>query len=80
MTSIEAALIPDQQSVVAYAGKIKQTEKVIVYLPDGTAVERSVDIFVSWDSIQQLLRMIRLRAGIKVPLAITEMPLDTAVE
>ena len=64
MLDVEKALLPDQASVIAYAGKVKQVETVSVFLEDGTAVTMDVIIFISWESIQELLGLIRKRAGI----------------
>ena len=64
MLDVEKALLPDQTSVIAYAGKVKQVETVSVFLEDGTAVTKDVTIFISWESIQELLGLIRKRAGI----------------
>lgn len=63
MIMLEKALLPDQASVAAYAGKVKQTETVTVFLYDGTAVTKDVTIIISWETVQQLLALIRKRAG-----------------
>lgn len=66
MVSIEKALTPDQASVVAYAGKVKQTETVTLFLEDGTAVTKEVNIVLSWETIQEVMALICKRAGIRL--------------
>lgn len=65
MLDVEKALLPDQASVIAYAGKVKQVETVTLFLEDGTAVTKDVTIVISWETVQQLLSLIRKRAGIR---------------
>ncbi len=59
------ALAPDTKSQIAYAGRIKQTELVTVYTEDGTPIEKEVTFYLSWDSISELLTLVRKRAGLQ---------------
>ncbi len=62
---VKAALAPDHRSQKSYAGHITQTETVILYTEDGTPIQKDVQIYISWDSIAQLLALVRKRAGIQ---------------
>jgi hypothetical protein len=70
MVSIEKALTPDQASVAAYAGKIKQVEEVTVFLDDGTAVTKQIEVIISWETVMKLLSLIRRRAKINHPVTV----------
>jgi len=61
---VQHALAPDPQSKAAYTGRIKQTETVIIHAEDGTPIEKEVSFYISWDSIAELLTLIRKRAGV----------------
>lgn len=52
------------ESQIAYAGKIKQTEHVSIIDSHGNVHEKDVEIYISWDSIVQILNLVRERAGI----------------
>ena len=60
---VKNALAPDHQSQAAYTGRIKQTETVIVHAEDGTPIQKEVTFYISWDSITELLTLVRKRAG-----------------
>jgi hypothetical protein len=62
--AVKAALTSDHHSKSEYTGRIQQTETVIVHDENGTAIQKDVSFFISWDSIDQLLSMARKRAGI----------------
>ena len=61
---VQAALASDHFSRSVYLGKITQTEKVTIFLDDGTAVEKEVTFYLTWDSISALLGLVRERAGL----------------
>lgn len=61
---IRAALTPDHQSQAAYTGRVKQTEIVQVITDEGVAIEKEVTIYISWDSINAILGLVRERAGL----------------
>ena len=61
---VKAALAPDHHSKAAYVGRVKQTETITVTTEDGTAIEREVTIYISWDSMEEMLKLIRNRAGL----------------
>lgn len=60
---VKNALAPDHQSQAAYTGRIKQTETIIVLAEDGTPIQKEVTFYISWDSISELLTLVRKRAG-----------------
>lgn len=60
---VKNALAPDHQSQAAYTGRIKQTETIIVHAEDGTPIQKEVTFYISWDSISELLTLVRKRAG-----------------
>ena len=62
---IKEALTPDQYSQAAYAGRVKQTEIVEVFTEDGTPIQKQVTFYLSWDSIVQILAIVRKRAEIE---------------
>ena len=61
---IHAALTPDHHSKSAYVGRISQNISVIVHAEDGTPIQKELSIFISWDSIELIMNMIRKRAGL----------------
>jgi hypothetical protein len=63
--TVKNALTPDHHSQAAYTGRVKQTETVIVFAEDGTPIQGSVDVYISWASIVQILAMVGKRIGIK---------------
>ena len=64
LANLYAALASDPASQIAYAGKIKQTEHVSIIDSHGNVHEKEVEIYISWDSIAQILNLVRERAGI----------------
>lgn len=62
--AITAALASDHHSKAAYTGRIQQSETVTVYAEDGTPIQKEVSFFISWDTIDQILTMVRNRAGL----------------
>ena len=60
---VEATSI-NAENQMAYAGKIKQTEHVSIIDSHGNVHEKEVEIYISWDSIAQILNLVRERAGI----------------
>lgn len=61
---VKAALTANNDSRVAYAGKISQKETVTIYTDDGVAVQKEIEIFITWDTISKMLDMVRNRAGL----------------
>ena len=61
---VKNALAPDHQSQAAYTGRIKQTETIIVHAEDGTPIQKEVTFYISWDSISEILALVRKRAGL----------------
>ena len=61
---VKNALATDHQSQATYTGRVKQTETIIVYTEDGTPIQKEVSFYISWDSIAEILNLVRLRAGI----------------
>ena len=61
---VKNALAPDHQSQAAYTGRIKQTETVTVFAEDGTPIQKEVTFYISWDSISEILALVRKRAGL----------------
>ncbi len=61
---IRAALAMDHHSRSAYTGRISQTETVIVHDQNGVPIQKDVSIFISWDTIEQILNMVRSRANL----------------
>lgn len=62
---VQKALAPDHGSQAAYAGRIKQTEIVEIIDENGTYIQREVTFYISWDTIAQVLALVRKRAGIQ---------------
>lgn len=60
------ALAPDHSSQAAYAGRIKQTEIVEIIDENGTYIQKEVTFYISWDTITEVLAMVRKRAGIQL--------------
>lgn len=58
---INAVLAPDHFSQAAYTGKVKQTETIIIHAEDGTPLQRDITFYISWDSICEILALIRKR-------------------
>lgn len=61
---VKAALAPDHFSQAAYTGRVKQTETVVVHAEDGTPIQKEVTFYISWDTITQILTLVRQRAGL----------------
>ena len=61
---VKNALAPDHQSQAAYTGRVKQTETVTVFAEDGTPIQKEVTFYISWDSISEILALVRKRAGL----------------
>lgn len=62
---VRQALAPDHGSQAAYAGRIKQTEIVEIFDENGTPIQKEVTFYISWDTIAQVLALVRKRAGIQ---------------
>ena len=62
--AVRAALASDHHSKSAYTGRIVQSETVIIHDENGTPIQKEVSFFITWDTIDQILRMARERAGI----------------
>ena len=65
INKVKTALAPDCMSKAAYAGRVAQTETVMVFAEDGTPIEREFTFYISWDSISEILTMVRKRADIQ---------------
>lgn len=63
--TVRNALRPDYQSQAAYTGRVKQTETVLVHAEDGTPIQGKVDVYISWDTITEILGLVAKRIGIK---------------
>ena len=61
---VKNALAPDFHSQAAYTGRVTQTETVVVHAEDGTPIQKEVTFYISWDSICQILALVRKRAGV----------------
>lgn len=61
---VKAALAADHHSRSAYAGRISQKEVVTVTTEDGTPIQKEVEIFLTWDTISNMLELVRERAGL----------------
>lgn len=61
---VKAALAADHHSRSAYTGQLVQRETVEIVTEDGTSIQKEVDIYISWDTISNMLTMIRNRAGL----------------
>lgn len=62
--AITAALASDHHSKAAYTGRIEQRETVTVHAEDGTPIQKEVSFFISWDTIDAILTMVRQRASL----------------
>ncbi len=58
------AVKPDFTILPEYVGRIKQKETVTVFSEDGTATEHEVEFFISKESIQGILGLVRQKAGL----------------
>lgn len=65
LATLLAAITPDHHSRSAYVGRVQQTETVTVFAEDGTATEKEVSFWITWDSISQILGLIQKRAGVE---------------
>lgn len=63
LATLVAAITPDHHSRSAYTGRVTQKERVTIIADDGTAFEADVSFFVSWDSISELLGIMKKRVG-----------------
>ena len=57
-----SALTPDHFSRSAYAGRVTQRETFIVIDAEGNPIQVERDVIISWDSIEQILKMVTDRA------------------
>lgn len=58
----EAAVATNHQSKKAYTGRIQQTETVTVITEDGISIQKEVSFFITWDTIEKLLNLVKERA------------------
>jgi hypothetical protein len=63
--TVRSALANDQNSQIAYAGKIMQVEHVSIIDSHGNVHEKDVEVYISWSSIEEILKLVRERANIK---------------
>lgn len=61
---VKNALASDHSSQRAYTGQVQQTETVIVHAEDGTPIQQDITFYISWNSISQILSLVRKRIGI----------------
>ena len=61
---VKSALTPDFHSKAAYVGRITQRETFTVSDEDGNPINVERDVIISWATIEQVLSMVRERAGI----------------
>ena len=54
-----------------YSNRVKQTERVTVFTEDGTPIEKDVEFFISWESIQAILRLVQQKARLPNDLCIS---------
>lgn len=59
---VRNSLEPDHNSKSAYTGRITQTETVIIYDENGVPIQKEFSFFITWDTIKQMLEMIKKRA------------------
>lgn len=59
---IMSALTSDHHSKAAYTGRIQQTETVTVITEDGTSIQKDVSFYITWDTIDKLLNLVKERA------------------
>ena len=62
---IKSALSSDFHSKDKYVSRITQRETFVVHDEDGNPIQVERDVLISWSSIEQLLAMVRKRAGIE---------------
>lgn len=58
-----SALTPDHFSRSAYAGKVTQRETFTVIDAEGNPIQVERDVIITWDSIEQILKMVADRAN-----------------
>lgn len=58
----EAAVASDHHSKAAYTGRIQQTETVTVVTEDGISIQKDVSFYITWDTIDKLLNLVKERA------------------
>lgn len=58
---IKAAVDPDFNSQGAYTGRVIQRETVTVLDGEGNPIHKEVDVVISWDTIKQILALVRER-------------------
>ena len=61
---VKAALDTDHHSRSAYTGQITQKETFTVLDGDGNPIHVERDVVITWDTIEQMLQLIRKRAQI----------------
>lgn len=64
ISRVKSALEPDFHSQGAYAGRITQRETFTVLDEEGNPIHVERDVIISWSSMQELLKMVRERAGL----------------
>lgn len=62
---ISAALSDNFQNRNAYTGKVTQHVKVSTFLEDGTPVEIDQEVYLSWETINKVLELVRNKAGLQ---------------
>lgn len=53
-----------------YSNRVKQKERVTVFTEDGTPIEKDIEFFISWGSIQAILRLVQQKARLPNDLCI----------
>ncbi len=48
----------------AYTGRIIQRETVTVQDEQGNPIQKEIDVYLTWDTIKEVLSLIRARAGL----------------
>lgn len=64
------AITPSWYNRDFYSNKIKQKERVTVFTEDGTPIETEIEFFISWESIQQVLKLVHQKARLPDDLGI----------
>lgn len=58
-----SALNPDHFSRSAYAGRVTQRETFTVIDGEGNPIQVERDVIITWDTIEQILKMVAERAN-----------------
>ena len=64
------AVTPSWHNKGYFNNRVKQTERVTVFAEDGTAIEKDVEFYISWESIKAILELARNKANIPDDLRI----------